>query len=240
MPVTASVIRSSSTRYNTLPPPNPGPIKTTLVIQPQNSTVDTFSDASLKRRRAAGVTDLQIPAKFPRPSRQSGDSVLTIKTPRTDSFADGNAQDANHSTHADPVQAYLRKYPVTRPVPAEEEELFCVCLRPEDGRPKIECANGADCLLRWFHVGCIGLDVLPDSDGKIRAMPTFSVLIMFQSHGTAGVALNKESAMQPDIKDAERSGIESLCDHTASRLVSNNTRRSWHRGRARQQHIQVA
>ena len=67
------------------------------------------------------------------------------------------------------VQKYLDENPFTKPVPAEDQELFCLCMQPEDGKPKIECANGPECFLRWYHVECIGLteETLPDEDGKI-------------------------------------------------------------------------
>ena len=44
------------------------------------------------------------------------------------------------------------KYPITEEVMAEEEELFCTCLKPEDGRKMIECSNKSDCRLWWYQL----------------------------------------------------------------------------------------
>ena len=62
---------------------------------------------------------------------------------------------------------YLRQDTAVVETPADDKELLCICFRPEDGRPMIECDNRGDCFLRWYHIECIGLneDELPGEDG---------------------------------------------------------------------------
>lgn len=46
--------------------------------------------------------------------------------------------------------------------------LFCLCLEPDDHRPKIECSNADRCERRYFHLECVGLinGTLPRDDGN--------------------------------------------------------------------------
>ena len=42
-------------------------------------------------------------------------------------------------------------YPITEEVEAEGEELYCNCLKKEDGRIMIECSNGRFCRIGWYQ-----------------------------------------------------------------------------------------
>jgi hypothetical protein len=172
---TASVIRSSSARYNTLPPAKPQANAKTILLM-KDAKVQANKDASstsgtLKRRRGPGVTDLQIPAKVARTNPFSGSMTGAIRMAQ----ASPATAPASKSVY-DPrtaqkkaVDKYLMDKPITQQGAAEGEELFCICFKPEDGRPKIECANGTECLLRWYHIECIGMteESLPGDDGKV-------------------------------------------------------------------------
>ncbi|XP_067654064.1 uncharacterized protein [Haliotis asinina] len=37
-----------------------------------------------------------------------------------------------------------------------DNELFCICQKPEDGRKYVGC-DGKECTVRWFHFKCVGL-----------------------------------------------------------------------------------
>ncbi|XP_044766704.1 uncharacterized protein LOC123322756 [Coccinella septempunctata] len=39
--------------------------------------------------------------------------------------------------------------------------VWCICQEPDDGRPMIECAN-ENCDIKWFHMTCVGLTVVPE------------------------------------------------------------------------------
>jgi hypothetical protein len=56
---------------------------------------------------------------------------------------------------------------------AEDVELFCTCNGPDDGRPMIECSNDSACLLKWFHLDCIGMGIneVPDERGLSVSPP---------------------------------------------------------------------
>jgi hypothetical protein len=53
-----------------------------------------------------------------------------------------------------------------------DEELWCVCRKPDDGRPMVACDNGK-CSLTWWHVDCVarnmatrGVGVMPDENAS--------------------------------------------------------------------------
>jgi hypothetical protein len=161
----------------------------------KSSAVPNGDSASsgLKRRRGSGVTNLHIPPKYSRTSYQqvlSGNAVG-----RASSYLDltegaGTAYADPDKDYINPVKEYILRHPVTKPVPAEDRELYCLCLQPEDGKAKIECANGRACQLRWYHLECIGMteDLLPNEDGMHLLPSTRSYLtynrrmVLFQMH----------------------------------------------------------
>ena len=49
-------------------------------------------------------------------------------------------------------------------VPAEPEELFCICLGPESGT-MVECSNVSRCLAQWFHISCVYIRQVPKQNG---------------------------------------------------------------------------
>lgn len=149
------MIRSSSARYNTLPPSSSAPV--TAVLASQNTSLA----GELKRRRGAGVADLHIPNKAARKETTAG------------STASANRSTTARATPAIPVVSSFGnvtggKGKALVGMPAYAKDLLCICFKPEDGRPIIECDNGAKCFLRWYHIDCVGLskDDLPSADGK--------------------------------------------------------------------------
>jgi hypothetical protein len=121
--------------------------------------------SGLKRRRGSGVTNLHIPSKYSRTSYQQVISGNAVGRASPFDLTEGADPDKDY---INPVKAYIKRHPVTKPIPAEDRELYCLCLQPEDGKAKIECANGRACQLRWYHLECIGMteDLLPTEDGK--------------------------------------------------------------------------
>lgn len=173
------MIRSSSAAYNTLPPSGFGPKKIPSMTNVSHAPISSDSPinaSSLKRRRGSGVTDLQVPSKQARTSHaQTDPAVARGHSSPYGGFPHSagaghvtNSQHMHSAISSKQVEEYMRRHPVTHAIPAEDQELFCICLEPEDGKPKIECANGRDCLRRWYHLECIGLkeDDLPNEDGK--------------------------------------------------------------------------
>ena len=123
---------------------------------------------SLKRRRGVGVTDLHIPNKAPRTAAEDTPITRTIRMTQAAHKATqppGSIKHANRASFGDS----LRNNSITQPVLAEDEELHCICMQPDDGRPTIECGNQRHCLLRYYHLECIGLtaDSMPSKDGKM-------------------------------------------------------------------------
>ena len=155
----ASVIRSSSARYNTLPHASVNPVAALLARQ------NTSTAGELKRRRGAGVADLHIPNKAAR------------KESASESTAVADRSTTARTTPATPVVSSFGnviggKGQAVVGMPAYSEEILCICFKPEDGRPMIECENGPKCFLRWYHIDCIGLDGddLPSADGESSGM----------------------------------------------------------------------
>ena len=66
------------------------------------------------------------------------------------------------------VDEYMKKHPVAGEVQAEDQELLCTCLQPQDDRAMIACANGDSCRLRWYHLECLGMasEDLPGDNGE--------------------------------------------------------------------------
>jgi hypothetical protein len=57
------------------------------------------------------------------------------------------------------LRGYLKKYglPTSREK-TDDEDHYCICDGPADGRSMIECSNQKKCLKQWFHLECIGLN----------------------------------------------------------------------------------
>ena len=85
---------------------------------------------------------------------------------------------------------YEKKYPKpTVAIPADEEELFCICVGFDDGSEMIECSNGTTCLYQWFHTRCLGLEHLPADHGELPSSP-FRSLLQYDLLGTRRLVLS--------------------------------------------------
>lgn len=67
------------------------------------------------------------------------------------------------------LDAYNAKFVPEENLLADDEEHFCICNGPDDGRPMIECSNGRACVMNWFHLGCVGMgvDEVPEEQGLL-------------------------------------------------------------------------
>lgn len=65
------------------------------------------------------------------------------------------------------LDTYIEKFVPEEPYLADNVERYCVCNGPDDGRPMIQCSNGPVCLMDWFHLECIGMqiDEIPSEQG---------------------------------------------------------------------------
>jgi len=65
---------------------------------------------------------------------------------------------------ADPeIRAKSRLFMKNYDIPAglvktDNEDHYCICDGPDDGRFMIECSNQKKCFKQWFHLECIGLN----------------------------------------------------------------------------------
>ncbi|GLV40072.1 hypothetical protein CBL_02957 [Carabus blaptoides fortunei] len=41
------------------------------------------------------------------------------------------------------------------------EELWCMCKKPDDGSPMMQCEND-DCPIKWFHLQCLNMQDIPN------------------------------------------------------------------------------
>lgn len=63
-----------------------------------------------------------------------------------------------------PISTEPRRNSVNIQVPApEEQEVWCICRREDNERPMIFCDN-AECVIKWFHFDCVGIDTAPEGN----------------------------------------------------------------------------
>ena len=163
----ASVIRSSSSGQSTARPSkfnsaSKNPVTAVLASQ------GVFAASGIKRRRGPGVTDLNIPVKAPRKDERSASPASAVRATKASDTAltPVNSSSATLTAQNKTSEGDLRKKAIA--TSAGNRGPICVCFQPDDGRPKIECDNGEACLLRWYHIDCVGLTEgdLPSEDGK--------------------------------------------------------------------------
>lgn len=49
----------------------------------------------------------------------------------------------------------------TRKGGSEEVETWCICRKPDDGRPMLQCEN-LDCVIKWYHFDCVKIVTVPE------------------------------------------------------------------------------
>jgi hypothetical protein len=57
------------------------------------------------------------------------------------------------------LNAYSAKFVPEEPFLADDVERFCICNGPDDGRPMIQCSHSPACLMDWFHLECVGMQI---------------------------------------------------------------------------------
>ena len=118
---------------------------TTTSVSPQN-TQETFTN---------------LP--FATPDQHSTDAHIQSRTPKNAPSDPGHAAHPNHQPSLRDPDEYLK---IFARISKLRPKLYCICRRPEGDADMVECSNGDECSIGWYHAACVGMTVLPGPGGE--------------------------------------------------------------------------